>query len=408
MHYFTVGKKRFVAGLAWSVLKKGPSGRRLRELTGRRRPCVLVRQGELSMAGVAQEPRRAWSVAVAVLPALGRNGYALVRLPDAQWLFLAAVEGMPALQGDVTGDRSTCLRARDRFLAFHDAPVNGWQVTGTPDSPADITGLLPSRLPSSARLFLPGQRLRLFILAAVVAGTAWYVLDYWQTVQRREAQRQAAQSRKQAPGAPRVREVSLPHPWATLPPPAHLLSECLTAVRELPLTLAAWPLNGGECRGDGLRVEYRHQPGSTLAAFREAALTLRPVPVVLVSDDGQHGELRWPLAPAEKADEQPGSQAEQLTPFISGLQARGIAPQLKADPLLRRPTQNVNGEIVRYIQGWQSWSFSVTSARAPDRWFALQPGIRITDITFSVGASSTLTWKTGGQIFAARENVNEK
>lgn len=132
MHYFTVGKYRLAAGLSWSVLTGGRPGRQLRALTGRRNPCVLVRQGEMQYAGVGEGRERAWSVAVAALPALGQNGYALIKLPDERWLFLAAVDGMPALQGDITGDSVTCIRARDRFLAFHDAPVSGWQDTGYP------------------------------------------------------------------------------------------------------------------------------------------------------------------------------------------------------------------------------------------------------------------------------------
>ncbi|HEJ0077843.1 TPA: type 4b pilus protein PilO2 [Klebsiella oxytoca] len=84
-----------------------------------------------------------------------------------------------------------------------------------------------------------------------------------------------------------------------------------------------------------------------------------------------------------------------------------ITLQLKADPPLRRPSQTIDGEVIRYIQGWQSWSFSVTSPRAPDRWFPLQKGIRITDIAFSLSAATSITWKTSGQIFAIKEPPHE-
>lgn len=407
MHYFTVGKYRLAAGLAWSVLTRGHPGRQLRALTGRRNSCVLVRQGEHQYAGVGEGRERAWSVAVAALPALGQNGYALIKLPDERWLFLAAVDGMPALQGDITGDSVTCIRARDRFLAFHDVPVSGWQVTGTPEAPADITALLPARLPASARLFMPGQRLRQCLFAAILAAAVWYAWDYWQGVQRREAQRLAALARKQAPKKTGVREVVLPPPWATLSTPQHLLGECLTAIRDLPLTLAGWPLKGGECRGDGLRAEYHFRPGSTLADFRERALALTPSPVIMTSDDGQNGEVRWRFAAGERVNEHPGSPTEQLTPFISRLQARGVTLHLKPAPPLRRPSQNVDGEIIRYVQGWQSWSFAVTSVRAPDRWFPLQEGVRITDIAFSLSTATDIVWKTSGQIFAMKENTHE-
>ncbi|PLO75278.1 hypothetical protein CWN49_01435, partial [Klebsiella michiganensis] len=183
MHYFTVGKYRLAAGLSWSVLTGGRPGRQLRALTGRRNPCVLVRQGEMQYAGVGEGRERAWSVAVAALPALGQNGYALIKLPDERWLFLAAVDGMPALQGDITGDSVTCIRARDRFLAFHDAPVSGWQETGTEAAPADITALLPPRLPAAARLFIPGQRVCWCLLVGLAAVAIWYAWDYWPGVQ---------------------------------------------------------------------------------------------------------------------------------------------------------------------------------------------------------------------------------
>ncbi|WP_316424855.1 type 4b pilus protein PilO2 [Klebsiella oxytoca] len=407
MHYFTVGKYRLAAGLSWSVLTGGRPGRQLRALTGRRNPCVLVRQGEMQYAGVGEGRERAWSIAVAALPALGQNGYALIKLPDERWLFLAAVDGMPALQGDITGDSVTCIRARDRFLAFHDAPVSGWQETGTEAAPADITALLPPRLPAAARLFIPGQRVRRCLLVGLAAVAIWYAWDYWQGVQRREAQRLAAQARKQAPKKTGMRRVALPHPWATLSTPQHLLGECLTAVRNLPLTLSGWTLKGGECRGDGIRAEYHFQAGSTLTRFRESALALTPPPVVMTSDDGQSGEIRWPIPAGEMTDERPGNQTEQLTPFISSLQARNVTLQLKADPPLRRPSQTIDGEVIRYIQGWQSWSFSVTSPRAPDRWFPLQKGIRITDIAFSLSAATSITWKTSGQIFAIKEPPHE-
>lgn len=235
----------------------------------------------------------------------------------------------------------------------------------------------------------------------------WYAWDYWQGVQRREAQRLAAQARKQAPKKTGMRRVALPHPWATLSTPQYLLGECLTAVRNLPLTLSGWTLKGGECRGDGIRAEYHFQAGSTLTRFRESALALTPPPVVMTSDDGQSGEIRWPIPAGEMTDERPGNQTEQLTPFISSLQARNVTLQLKADPPLRRPSQTIDGEVIRYIQGWQSWSFSVTSPRAPDRWFPLQKGIRITDIAFSLSAATSITWKTSGQIFAIKEPPHE-
>ncbi|EBQ9442958.1 pilus assembly protein, partial [Salmonella enterica subsp. enterica serovar Cerro] len=104
---------------------------------------LMVRQGRrgrrVRAAGrAAPRPRRTvYSLAAVFSRRSGAGAYGVYCL-DAEasrYVFLATVDGLPSVMGDVAGTAEETREALQRFLAFNTAPEGGWSITSPVDSP---------------------------------------------------------------------------------------------------------------------------------------------------------------------------------------------------------------------------------------------------------------------------------
>ncbi|WP_051506733.1 type 4b pilus protein PilO2 [Chania multitudinisentens] len=223
------GNLTVVAGLQWQAVPRGRRG--LARLTREkhrqvnRRVVCRGEQGRVAGFGIlAGKKNRGslYSLAALALSTLGRNGYGVFDLGEGRQVFLATLDGCPAVMGDVVGNPSDIGAQVTDFLAFN--PDVDWRVVGTPAVPADWRSLLSTRPSTSARLRTVHSR-RPWVAGLLLAGlavTGYVAWEQWQ--QAREAADLAARraafeaSQRQSPPIPRSLFYLIPGRDSYLPP----------------------------------------------------------------------------------------------------------------------------------------------------------------------------------------------
>ncbi|HFV9295152.1 TPA: type 4b pilus protein PilO2 [Serratia fonticola] len=405
------GKATAVAGLQWQAV---PTGRRgLARLTcekgrqvNRRVVCRGAQRQVAGFCALAGKTHRGslYSLAMLALPALGRNGYGVVELGDGRQVFLATLDGGPAVMGDVVGSPSDIAAQLADFLAFN--PDVDWCVVGTPAVPADWRSLLPAKPSASARLRTVHSHRPLLagLLLAGVSVAGYVAWDQWRQAQdaadlaaRRAAFEASQQQQITDPAVP-----VLPHPWAAQLPASAFLQQCQQAWQQAPLSIAGWILSGGECRSDGLRLGYDGSAGEPVDAFKARVdLLLGQQASFNLPAGGRSGEVFIALshAASQLRDEVLPDADTQLLRLLTHLQRQGMATTFTE--VAQIALAGLEPDAPPPLQEWREFTFTVSSTLPPATVFhpLADTGLRLARVTFTL-TGGQLRYETEGHLYA--------
>ncbi|EIZ7191627.1 type 4b pilus protein PilO2 [Salmonella enterica] len=354
---------------------------------------LMVRQGRrgrrVRAAGrAAPRPRRTvYSLAAVFSRRSGAGAYGVYCL-DAEasrYVFLATVDGLPSVMGDVAGTAEETREALQRFLAFNTAPEGGWSITSPVDSPLPWETLVASadrRALAASRLRPVRQGMRPL---PVVAGLALLgAAAFW--LWPEDVEDAPPILSDVIPATPVPAPVYLPHPWKDMMPVPVFLARCRVWRRAVPVYLDNWKLARGECTTEGLLLVYSRQPGGTAAGFSRRAMDVfhrRPV-INLVSGGGE-GTLHFPWPAVTSADEPAPPVPVQLMRVVSWYQAHQVTLALTA--VNEEPGLPGDDGTPPPVQDWQEYG----------------RGIRISKVVFTLSGDSRLTYETEGHIYAGKK-----
>ncbi|EDH5492592.1 pilus assembly protein [Salmonella enterica subsp. enterica serovar Java] len=318
-------------------------------------------------------------------------------------MFLATVDGLPSVMGDVAGTAEETREALQRFLAFNTAPEGGWSITSPVDSPLPWETLVASadrRVLAASRLRPVRQGIRPL---SVVAGLALLgAAAFW--LWPEDVEDAPPILSDVIPATPVPAPVYLPHPWKDMMPVPVFLARCRVWRRAVPVYLDNWKLARGECTTEGLQLVYSRQPGGTAAGFSHRAMDVfhrRPV-INLVSGGGE-GTLHFPWPAVTSADEPAPPVPVQLMRVVSWFQAHQVTLALTA--VNEKPGMPGDDGTPPPVQDWQEYTFTLKDDRLPESLAgpADRRGIRISKVVFTLSGDSRLTYETEGHIYAGKK-----
>jgi len=427
-HLFTLqdGKARsryWLAGMDWAPQQKQserlPSFHRakarppqakgvaVRVATGREN----VRDRQHRVEGRGRLPARhrrhqLYSLALAFC-ARTRNGYGIYRLSSTDYVFLASINGLPAVTADKTGGTDRMQELLSLFLSMNEPPSGGWDCQATLDAPAapdSLTTGLSARLRHRCRVHVDGQRRQRGLTALVLLLLAGGAVTWWQTekppeepVLTAEEIQARARAMFSAPAAP----VVLPHPWATQITVPALLAHCGSLQSPAPVVLEGWSLASGSCSDDGVAFLYRIMPGGTVEGFLQRSREFFGVtPVFNLKEGGREARIQLGLPDRPVMNEDVPDASTQLMRLLSWFQRRQVmlsiteAPQPPGLP-------GKNGEPPP-VQDWKDYTFTFTGQMPPATLFDGMDytGVRLTRVTFELNGSA-FSYTTEGQIYAS-------
>lgn len=404
------GKAIVVAGLQWQAVPTGRRGlARLTREKGRqvnRRVVCQGAHGQVAGFGTLQGKvsRRLYSLAALGLQTLGLNGYGVFDLGEGRQVFLATLNGCPAVMGDVIGRSADIAAQVVDFLAFN--PDVDWRVVGTPAVPADWRSLVSAKLSASARLRTVHSRRPLMagLLLIGLSAVCYVAWDQWRQAQDAAdlAARRAAFEASQQQSSIDPEVPVLPHPWAGQLPAALFLQQCRQAWKQAPLSIAGWTLSGGECRSDGLRLGYDGSAGEPVDVFKARVESLLSQPASFnLPAGGRSGEVFIALShvASQLRDEVPPDADTQLLRVLTHLQRQSMATTFSE--VAEIPLAGLEPDVPPPFQEWREFTFTLPSTLPPN--MVLQSlddiGLRLARVTFTLNGGQ-LSYETEGHLYA--------
>ncbi|EEL2954147.1 type 4b pilus protein PilO2 [Salmonella enterica] len=415
------GRCQWAAGLRWAVQGHMPARKsagqrsavKKRVTAGRTRrdgPVLNLtvrqgRQGDRVTANgrMTSRPRGpVYSLAAAFSRVSGDNAYGVYRLDEGRYVFLATVDGLPSVMGDVAGTAEDTGRALQQFLAFNTVPEGGWTVTSPANEPLPWDTLIASvgrRVLKVSRLRPVRQGIKPL---PVVAGLALLgAAAFWLWPEGEDDLPPVLAD--VIPAAAPPEPVYLPHPWKEMMPVQAFLSRCKAWRETVPVALDGWQLARGECSADGLLLVYSRQTGGTAAGFsRRAQAVFHRLPVINLAAGGGEGMVQLPWTPAALVDEPVPPVAVQLMRVVSWYQAHQATLTLTA--VSESPGVPGDDGALPPVQDWQEYRFTLTDNRVPEMLAgpADGQGIRISKVTFTLSGEGQ-QYETEGHIYAGKK-----
>lgn len=415
------GRCQWAAGLRWAVQGHMPARKsagqrsavKKRVTAGRTRrdgPVLNLtvrqgRQGDRVTANgrMTSRPRGpVYSLAAAFSRVSGDNAYGVYRLDEGRYVFLATVDGLPSVMGDVAGTAEDTGRALQQFLAFNTVPEGGWTVTSPANEPLPWDTLIASvgrRVLKVSRLRPVRQGIKPL---PVVAGLALLgAAAFWLWPEGEDDLPPVLAD--VIPAAAPPEPVYLPHPWKEMMPVQAFLSRCKAWRETVPVALDGWQLARGECSADGLLLVYSRQTGGTAAGFsRRAQAVFHRLPVINLAAGGGEGMVQLPWTPAAFVDEPVPPVAVQLMRVVSWYQAHQATLTLTA--VSESPGVPGDDGALPPVQDWQEYRFTLTDNRVPEMLAgpADGQGIRISKVTFTLSGEGQ-QYETEGHIYAGKK-----
>ncbi|MBA0211953.1 type 4b pilus protein PilO2 [Pectobacterium brasiliense] len=374
---------------------------------GKKRP----RNMGYGRSGRLHQRRTLYSLAGAFLQHEGDNSYGIYQIDESRWVFLATLNGQPSVMADIVGSLNEVLNSQTRFLSFNDAPADGWTLAADPESATSwqvLTQDLSHQQLKQIRLVRLTSPYRMFIavllLAAIGVGGG-----YWQQeneLAEQHAVALAALKAEQTKARQQAQAHTFPHPWAKVWPTSYFLSKCYFTRQPLPVSIAGWLLNAGECVNEGMRLRYDARPGSTVADFDKRVRELFGQTASFKFLEGaKSGDVFIPFitdsAPIPWRDEPVPMARVQLIRFVSHFQRRNIeVPLTKVAP----PTHAPGDAPDKQVQDWHEYTFTIDSRLAPE-WLLAdfdETGIRLNSIAFTLSAEGQFDYKIQGHLYAQK------
>lgn len=419
-----VNHRMWAACLRWTPAVKNKNRRSSSPLKNNKRPhansgrltCLKVTAGSrnargkisrLTGTGLLARPERShyFSLALAFCSWV-RNGYGVFRYNEKALLFLASIDGQPAVMADLSGNDDEISRKLSLFLSMNEEPPEKWQVVSSLENPDDWQSII-TRL-SSADLrrckLTVGNRSRftlpaVLLFVAAVAGTA-----FWMTRPEPEtdptAEEIAARARLQfsKPEPP----PELPHPWASQPVIRDLLKACSDLRKPSPVALEGWKLTAGTCTPETLTLIYERQPGGTIEGFLARSKEIFDViPDFNLKEGARLASVTRPLPSLPRRDEAVPAPSGQLMRVLTWFQKKQLTPTIN-EIAIPEPLPGNDGAPAP-VQKWKEYQFSLSGPVNPDDLFPLfqDTGIRLSNVHFELNGG-TFSYTTEGHIYASR------
>lgn len=422
-HLFTVTDARsrshvWLAGMDWTPQNK--QSVRLPLLSRKNRvqqPAsgmgvhVVAGRGSIRVAGRGRLPARhrrhqLLSLAI-VFCSRTHNGYGIYRLTSTDYVFLASINGLPAVTADKTGSLGSMQELQNLFLSMNEPPVEGWETPSALDDPAEaftLTTGLSARTRQRCRVRVDGLRQQrgLFALVVLLAGLGTAL--WWQSSRPPEEPPltpEEIQARARAMFATPPKPQALPHPWASHITVPAMLAHCVTLQSPAPSRLEGWSLASGSCSAEGVSLLYRLNPGGTVEGFLDRSREVFGVtPVFNLKEGGREARIGLPFPDSPVADEAAPDVSAQLMRVLSWFQRRQVMLNIaEVPPQVSLPG---NSSEPPPVQDWKAFTFSFTGNLRPADLFNGMDytGIRLTRVNFELNGE-TYSYTTEGQIYAS-------
>lgn len=413
--------RQWVTAMRWTVVERKkrrlPSGARRKKIPGRLILHVTVGQrtargATTRLSGVAavEKPRRPctfFSLALAFCTQV-RNGYGIYRLGDRQHLFLAAVNGQPAVMADSVDTPEGIQKKLALFLTMNEEPPEKWQVVAAPDAPLSPDTLIQQLSAADlrhCRVHHNRARSRQLVLAVMLAGLAGAgaFVYFTQPAPAPVPTPEEIAARSRLMFHDKAPAPELPHPWASLPGVHDMLSACRELIRHPgPVALEGWRLAGGECTPDGLSLLWERQPGGTAEGFlRRSREVFGVIPDFNLKEGAGQAVIRRPLPTLAFHDEPVPAPSSQLMRVLSWFQRKQVTPAID-EVVMPDPLPGDDGKPAP-VQTWRDYHFTLSGPQSPERLFhgLADTGIRLGSVRFELNGSA-YTYTTEGHIYASK------
>ena len=335
------------------------------------------------------------------------NGYGVYQLDSTDYVFLASINGLPAVTADKTGNLIRMQELLTLFLSMNEEPATGWKVLANIDEPADVLALLATltaRDRRMCRVEFDGLRGKRWLPLAVLLLTAAGVIGWWQYNQpalepelTAEEIRARAKAMFSKPAPPPL----LPHPWATRITVPAMLTHCQLIQSPAPIVIEGWKLTSGICSSDGVTLSYRILPGGTAEGFLKRSREIFGVtPSFNLKEGAREVFVPIPLPGNLVRDEELPDASSQLMRVLSWFQRRQVMLNFsETPPALILPGKE--GEPLP-IQDWKEYAFNFSGPLPPALLFngIDDTGLRLTRVKFELNGSA-FSYTTEGQIYAS-------
>ena len=422
-HLFTLADARsrshyWLAGMEWAPQKKQslrlPSPQRARRDARRVSGMgvhVATGRDAARVEGRGRIPARhrrhhLYSLALAFCAGT-RNGYGIYRLSSTDFVFLASINGQPAVTADKTGSADRMLELLTLFLSMNETPADGWESQSSPDSPADAASLttgLSARARLRCRVQVDGRRQRHLILALLLALSGAGATAWWQASAPPEEPvltPEEIQARARALFATPAKPQVLPHPWATQITVPAMLGYCQALTSPAPSILEGWSLASGSCSEEGVSLLYRLLPGGTVEGFLKRSREVFGVTAIVnLREGGREALIPLSFKDIPVMDEAVPAPDAQLIRILSWFQRQQVA--LNINEVVAPASLPGSNNEPPPVQDWKTYTFTFTGQVPPDVLFAGMDntGIRLTRTTFELNGSA-FSYSTEGQIYAS-------
>lgn len=338
-----------------------------------------------------------------------RNGYGIYRLNSTDFLFLASINGLPAVMADKTGSQGRMQELLTLFITMNEAPADGWDCRASVETPEEVAVLVSSFSPRERRHCrvqtdgLRGQRWIPVALMLLVTGgaAAWWHLS--QPPEEPVLTAEEIQARAKAMFAKPAPPPALPHPWARQILTPALLAHCQALQSPAPSVLEAWSLASGSCSAEGVTLLYRIMPGGTAEGFRNRSREYFGItPVINLTEGGREATVPLPLPDSPVTDEVVPEASTQLMRILSWFQRRQVVMNIALVPS-PAGTPGANGEPLP-PPDWKEYTFTFSSQLPPAILFdgMDSTGVRLTRVTFELNGSA-FSYTTEGHIYASTQ-----
>lgn len=337
---------------------------------------------------------------------LVRNGYGIFRYDNEKLLFLASVDGQPAVMADQSGSPEDISKKINLFLVMNEEPTEKWQVISSLENPHNWQTIIEKLSPADIRhcKLTVDTRQRFILPVALLSAVACAGVIFWLTQPEPDtgptAEEIAARARLQfsKPTIP----PELPHPWATQPLISDLLKACADLRKPSPVALGGWKLTEGFCTPESFTLVYERQPGGTVQGFlTRSKEVFGIIPEFNLKDGARLASVPRPLPALPHRDEAVPAPSEQLMRVLTWFQERQITPSVN-ETAIPEPLLGNDGEPAP-VQNWREYQFSVSTPLNPDELFRVfqDTGVRISSIHFKLNGS-TFSYTTEGHVYASK------